>query len=292
MKRGGASNAVRARGVCGTIAPMVPRLASRLTPAVAMMALVTALPAAVRAEASAPEEKFLEAVQAHKSGDLPKAIATLQDAAKTDPHPTLFFNVGVLADAAGDAKTAAAYYKKYLDTDPEDAHVVLLRYRQIAPKEADAWANAKEANEQAKESPMEEAGIASKEGNVNKKRKKRRKGKKGKKEKSGADAGGGSNLATYGLLGAGGLALAVGAVFGALTVSDVNAFMDSRVRSEAQRHADAAQGHQLVANVSFIAGLAALGGGIAMLLLQDPGEDASAGPWLLPQVGPTAGGGV
>ena len=189
---------------------------------------------------------------------------------------------GVLADSAGDKKTAGSYYEKYLDTEPEDASFVLLRYRQISPKEAEAWAKAKEAVKAPGAGDKKDDSALAKKGDGTK-----------KKKKGGDKPGGGSNLVTYSLLGAGGLALAVGAVFGALTVSDVNAFMDSRVRSEAERHADDAKSHQLMANISYLAGLAALGGGVAMLLMQDPGEGTSASvPRILPLAGPATAGGV
>lgn len=269
--------------VWGTLARMVTRALA--TSAVVLLSI--AAPAQALAKASAAEEKFLEAVQAHKSGKAKEAIAALQAAAKADPHPTLLFNLGVLSDAAGDTKGAAKYYAKYLDTRPEDGAIILLRYRQIAPKEAEAWAKARDAGAK-KGKPGGEA-LAKKD--------------KPKKDKPGGDgprgkaSAGRSNVLSYSLLGAGGVALAIGAIFGAMTVTDVNEFMDSRVRSEAQRHADDAESHQLFANIGYVAGLAALGGGVALLLMGS-GDEGSAGdvasdsPMFTPMITPDAGGGL
>ena len=251
----------------------------------ALAAIALALVAApAAAKASEVEELFLQAVQAHKDGETKEAVKLLKQAAEADDDPTLLYNVAVLADRAGDAKTAGTFYRRYLETDPSDAVVVKLRFLQLAPAAYEAWAKAEEGDAApVVKGETEDAVVTTQgEGDVENK----------KVAANDTRSAGTSPLVSYGLIGGGALALAVGATFGALTVSDVNEFMNAKVRSEAQQHADNARSHQLLANVGYLAGLAALGGGVAMLLLQAPGPAAQAagGPRLTPLLTPASAG--
>jgi tetratricopeptide (TPR) repeat protein len=243
-----------------------------------------AAPASAEAKASDVEELFLEAVQAHKDGESDQAIKLLKQAVKADDDPTLLYNVAVLSDRAGDSKTAATFYRRYLDTDPPDAVVVKLRFQQISPGGFEAWAKANEKDAAPGRGGGRGDAMATTTGDGE--------GQQDKVVTAGAGRRGKSPLLSYGLIGGGALALAVGATFGALTVSDVNEFMNAKVRREAQQHADNARSHQLLANVGYLAGMAALGGGVAILLLQDAGANAvaSAGPQVTPLLTPASAG--
>ncbi len=251
---------------------------------VALAALAVSAPNPAAAKASAPEELFLKAVEAHKSGKLKTAVKALKKAVKSDRHPILLYNLAVLSDRAGDKKAAAKNYADYLDLTPEDSPLVLLRFQQIAPKEAKAWAKGSEEKAKPKKGGKKDdsgTAVAKKDG----------------KKKGDGKPGEGGPIASYALLGAGAIALAIGATFGALTISDVNEFMASKVRSEAKQHADNAASHQLLANVSYLAGLAAIGGGVAMLLVREPapgsgGDTVATTPVVAPLIGPAAAGGV
>ena len=111
----------------GTLGGMPLRALAALLLIALPLALPVLVPTAAYAKPSPGEEKFLEAVAAHKAGKLKLAIKALQAAAKADPHPTLLFNLAVISDGVGDVKSAGRYYQEYLDTAPVDEFVILLR---------------------------------------------------------------------------------------------------------------------------------------------------------------------
>lgn len=277
------SDAVRPRRVWGTILGMAPSARHPRAIAAIVLAFIVA-PASAEAEASDVEELFLQAVQAHKDGETDQAVKLLKQAVEADDDPTLLYNVAVLSDRAGDSKTAATFYRRYLETDPPDSVVVKLRFEQISPGAFEAWAKSKEGGATTPQGDGASDAVVTATGD------KPVEHKKG--VAAGASRRGKSRLLSYGLIGVGGLAIAVGATFGSLTVSDVNEFMNAKVRSEAQLHADNARSHQLLANVGYLAGMAALGGGITMLLLQDARANAtsSGGPLVTPLLTPAAAG--
>jgi len=276
------SDAVRTWVVWGTMLRMACSARHSHAIAALLLAFMVA-PGSAEARSADIEELFLQAVQAHKDGETDQAVKLLKKAVEQDDDPTLLYNVAVLSDRAGDSKTAAAFYQRYLDTDPPDAVVIKLRFEQISPSAYKAWARKGDGTANPEAGKGESALAVA--------------GDEPARDTKAASVIAGprvstSRLLSYGLIGAGGLALAVGATFGSLTVSDVNEFMNAKVRSEAQLHADNARSHQLLANVGYLAGVAALGGGVALLLLQDPGTNATTnvGPRVTPLITPATAG--
>jgi tetratricopeptide (TPR) repeat protein len=234
------------------MATMVRRIA--LAAALAAICLHLPAPAAAQGTAAASEALFLEGVAKFKSGDRKGAIASLEKALKSGPHPTLLFNLAVLNDLEGHNANAAKYYGQYVRTNPEDAALVMARWAQIAPAKAEAYAKSQEVVEPGPEASGE-AVAASAEA-----------------PPPPAAAGGEPGVLTYVMLGAGVVGVAAGGAFGALTVSDVNSFLEAEVRGDAKKHRDNAESHQMMANIAFGIGGAALVTGVILLI-----AEASAG---------------
>jgi len=86
--------------------------------------LVAALARAAAAQAEEPGKQqarthYLEARRLHEHGEYQRAAAEYLQAFALFPDPELLFNVGQVYRLAGDQALATAYYRRYLELDPE-----------------------------------------------------------------------------------------------------------------------------------------------------------------------------
>jgi len=242
--------------------------------AVALVALAgVPSPASAGSQADA-EAEFLGGVAHFKTGEVPKAIAAFEKALALDAHPTLLFNLAVLNDRAGKSKRAAGYYRRYLDTDPTDSGYIMERFRQVAPKQAEAYARERDTKDSPKDDqPKEPKGGGRKPDHV------ARQGSDGRTVTPGRAS---PPVISYVLLGAGVLGLGAGGAFGLLTATDVDGFVAAVVNEDkagAEEHAESARSHQLLANAAYAVGGAAIAAGLLLVLLGgDDDTGAGAGP--------------
>lgn len=221
-----------------------------------------------RAEA---EDEFLTGVAHFKGGEVPRAIASFEKALAMDPHPTLLYDLAVLLDRAGQTEKAAAYYRRYLETSPPDADLVMARLSQAAPKVAEELVRAQEAKSgtggkhagQQPSPPGTAPGLVA-EGPTS--------------SPAAVGAAGRPTLLSFVLLGAGALGLGAGGALGMLTATDVDGFVTAVLdedKQAAKKHADDARSHQILANAAYAVGGAAVLGGVLLVLLGGEGGEES-----------------
>ncbi len=108
---------------------------------------------------------YLEARAHHDHGEYQRAAAEYLQAFALFPDPELLFNVGQVYRLAGDSALAAAYYRRYLELDPDGRaapearrHLEALGATVPAGSAASAWGGAPPA--QAKPGPAEATASA------------------------------------------------------------------------------------------------------------------------------------
>jgi len=117
--------------------------------------LVAALARAAVAEPAKEEAKeqahthYLEARRLHEHGEYQRAAAEYLQAFALFPDPELLFNVGQVYRLAGDSALATAYYRRYLELDPDGRaapearrHLEALGATVPAGSAAEAWGGA------------------------------------------------------------------------------------------------------------------------------------------------------
>ncbi len=97
---------------------------------------------------------YLEARRLHEHGDYQRAAAEYLQAFALFPDPELLFNVGQVYRLAGDSALATAYYRRYLELDPDGRaapearrHLEALGATLPAGSAAEAWGGAPRAEE-------------------------------------------------------------------------------------------------------------------------------------------------
>lgn len=233
--------------------------------------------------AEGPDALSDAAVAAFKAREYDKAVDLFQQAYALDPQPNYLFNIGRVYEEKGDLEKAVANYQEFVKQPGVDlearenatARLKVLR-QTLAELREDAEPEAKPDATPIDPgpSPAEEAAAA-------KKRKMR--------------------IAGYSLLGVGGGALVIGAVFGGLALGKSNdakdaAFVDDKLslRQEAKGRAAVGDGLLITGGVLAAAGLAlvlaTLGKGRAKAGTDTAAGRVRRGLALRPALGPTGAG--
>jgi tetratricopeptide (TPR) repeat protein len=230
--------------------------------------------AAAAAGAETPDALSTSAVEAFRAGEYDKAIDLFERAYALDPQPNYLFNIGRVYEEKGDLEKAVENYQKFVkqpgvDIEAREAateRLKVLRRTLAELKDDEPTPGPKVEPGVDEPTPTEEAAAA-------RKRKLR--------------------IAGYSLLGVGGGALVIGAVFGGLAIGKSNdaknaAFVDDQLalRKEAKGRAVVGDGLLITGGV-----LAATGLVLVLVTLgkgkKDKGAAAKASrrPMVSPAVG-------
>lgn len=228
-----------------------------------------------------PEALSAAAVERFEAKDYDGAVALFEQAYAADPNPNFLFNIGRVYEEKGDLKNAVVYYQKFVGqsgVDIESRQTATERLKvlreTLAQLEADEdpEPGEKPPEDEVTDQPPPDPQPTTDEGDPD----------AAKRKKT-------LRITGYALLGAGGVGLIVGGVFGGLargSIDDANndPFVD---RKEAFR--ERARGQARVADAMFITGGVLAAAGLVLVLTTLGGKKkktATAKSTWSPVVGP------
>ena len=267
--------------------PLVSALVAALVAVTVVAAPLHATAApAEGAEAAAPagaDALSDAAVAAFKAREYDKAVDLFQQAYSLDPQPNYLFNIGRVYEEKGDLEKAVANYQEFVKqpgVDLEARENATARLK-VLRQTLDQLREDAEPEAKPDTTPVAEGPTPAEQAAAAKKRKMR--------------------IAGYSLLGVGGGALVIGAVFGGLAVGKSNdakdaAFVDDKLslRQEAKGRAAVGDGLLITGGVLAAAGLAlvlaTLGKGRGKAGTDTAASRVRRGLAVRPALGPTGAG--
>ncbi|MBC8070585.1 MAG: tetratricopeptide repeat protein [Deltaproteobacteria bacterium] len=232
-----------------TIAAALVSAALTFAPLPVRAASHTAEPAGAAAED--PEALSSAAVQAFKERDFDGAVALFQRAYDIDPQPNFLFNIGRVYEEKGDLQNAVKYYQQFVkqpgvDIEARETALAHLKVLRETIEELEGQGKppvvgpAAGATQDVAPEPVDTAAAA-------RKRKLR--------------------IAGYSLLGVGGGALVIGAVFGGLAVAKSRDAEDADTVDETLSLRQEAEGRANVADGLIITGAVLAATGLVLVLV-------------------------
>jgi len=200
------------------------------------------------------EIAFFEGLTAYRAKKYQEAAEYFQKAYQLVPYRDLLFNVARSYEELKDQESAIKYYKMYLDTKPIDETQIIHRLRQLGVKDF----RASQSSNKTPVTPTNPSLIPS--------------------APSDSD-----QLLTWSTLGSGVALIAVGAYFGVDALDQASQAREATAQRKYQNFKSAAESSALWADVSMTLGLAAIAGGVYLLLIN--GDNSSPAQGYLGVVG-------
>lgn len=216
-------------------------------------------------------ELFRQSETEYQAGRFADAAALLQRAWQRHEEPILMWNLGRAWEGAGEPQKAIEAYRRYLQAAPRANDRTTVEAK-IAELERQVRQNAEQERRQA-----EEDARARREAEEQDRRAAEEDERERRRRLSGEDAGGrGPGIAPWILVGAGGVSLGAGGLFGLLATSRHDAAEADPVQRSARDKQDGAETFATLANVAFVAGAVMAAGGVTWVLLGGRGDAESS----------------
>jgi len=217
---------------------------------------------------------FQQSETEYQAGRFADAAALLQRAWQRYQEPILQWNLGRAWEGAGEPEKAIEAYRAYLRAAPRADDRTT-----VEAKIAELERQAREAAEQRRRQEQEDAQARRRADEddrraVDEDERERRRRMMGEDEPST-----GPGIAPWILVGAGGVALGAGGLFGLLASSNHDAAEADPVQKTAREKQDSAETLATLANVAFVAGAVMAAGGVTWIVLgrRDDVEDEDDG---------------
>jgi tetratricopeptide (TPR) repeat protein len=215
-------------------------------------------------------ELFRQSETEYQAGRFADAAALLQRAWQRHEEPILLWNLGRAWEGAGEPGKAIEAYRRYLQAAPraEDRTTVEAK---IAELERQVRQNAEQERRQA-----EDDARARREADQQDRRSVDEDERERRRRLRGDEGRRGPGIAPWILVGAGGVSLGAGGLFGLLATSRHDAAEADPVQRSARDKQDGAETFATLANVAFVAGTVMAAGGVTWVILGGRGDDESA----------------
>lgn len=221
-------------------------------------------------------ELFRQSGVEYQAGRFAQAAALLERAWARFEEPILQYNLGRAWEGAGEPAKAIEAYRRYLTAAPRADDRASVESK-IAELQRQVQERTETERRQAEEDARNRrTADADDRRAVERDERERRRRLNGEEDHGDDIGGGGPGLAPWILVGAGGVTLGAGALFGLLASSKHDDAVSDRVQQSARDKQDGAETFATLANVSFVLGAVAAAGGATWIILGGR-ADAEAG---------------